>query len=183
MLTQAAFLAALVVFFVAVTAFWVHVERSRGRHRDALSRVGRIAGALVLTVIALPGLALMPLFALREGLPAEAGLDDVIRPAMVLLLISLALVALVNVAGVCFLTGTAAWRRLFGRACDVARGIVAVGLRRRARGIIRSMSADRSALLARIPGCARLDPDGMAALARRVAHRGVCAGAQARRGR
>lgn len=115
MLTQGAFLAALVVFFVAVSACWVHVERSRARERDALSRVGRIGGALVLTLIALPGLTLMPLFALKEVLPAEAGLDDVVRPVMVLLLISLALVALVNIAGICFVTGAAAWRRLFGR--------------------------------------------------------------------
>jgi hypothetical protein len=77
--------------------------------------VGRVGGALVLTLIALPGLTLMPLFALKEALPAEAGLDDVVRPVMVLLLISLALVALVNIAGICFLTGAAAWRRLFGR--------------------------------------------------------------------
>jgi hypothetical protein len=115
MLTQAAFLAGLVVLFVAVSAFWVHVERSRGRHRDALSRVGRIAGALILTLIALPGLTLMPLFALREGLPAAAGLEDVIRPVMVLLLISLALVALMNMVGICVLTGSAVWRRLSGR--------------------------------------------------------------------
>jgi hypothetical protein len=57
----------------------------------------------------------MPLFALREALPADAGLDDVIRPVMVLLLIALALVALVNVCGICVLTATAAWRRAFGR--------------------------------------------------------------------
>lgn len=115
MLTQGAFLAALVVFFVAVSACWVHIERSRGRQRDALSRVGRIGGALVLTLIALPGLTLMPLFALKEARPAEAGLDDVVRPVMVLLLISLALVALMNIAGICFLTGAVAWRRLFGK--------------------------------------------------------------------
>ena len=126
MLTQAAFLAALVVFFVAVTAFWVHVERSRGRHRDALSRVGRIAGALVLTVIALPGLTLMPLFALKEALPAEADLDDVIRPVMVLLLISLALVALVNIAGVCFLTVPRRGAASSAGPCDVTRAAIAV---------------------------------------------------------
>jgi hypothetical protein len=57
----------------------------------------------------------MPLFALKEALPAEAGLDDVVRPVMVLLLISLALVALMNIAGICVLTGAAAWRRVFGR--------------------------------------------------------------------
>ncbi len=115
LLTQGAFLAALVVLFVAISACWLHVERSRGRPGDTLSRLGRISAALVLTVIALPGLTLMPLFALKEGLPAEAGIEDLIRPVMVLLLISLALVALMNVAGLCFLAGAAAWRRLFGR--------------------------------------------------------------------
>lgn len=115
-LTQGAFLAGLVVFFVAVSACWLRIERSHGRHRDVLSRLGRVAAALVLTVIALPGVTLMPLFALKEGLPAEAALEDVIRPVMVLLLISLGLVALMNVVGLCLLAGAAAWRRLFGPA-------------------------------------------------------------------
>jgi hypothetical protein len=115
-LGQYAFLAALAVFFVAVTACWVRVERSTGRHRDPLARFGRIAGGLVLAVIAVPGLTLMPLFALQEGLPREAAVGDVIRPVLVLLLISLALVALVNVAGGCVLLGTGAWARLSGKA-------------------------------------------------------------------
>ena len=60
-----------------------------------------------------------------EGRPGQAppktlsdnrGLEDVIRPVMVLLLISLALVvALMNMVGIRILTGTAVWRRLFGR--------------------------------------------------------------------
>ena len=112
LLNPAAFLASLVVFFIAVTALWVRVERPRGRLRDPVSRLGRIAGALVLTLVAVPGLVLMPLFALKEGLPAEAGLDDAIRPAMVLLLVSLVLVALTNVAGVCFITGAGFMGRL-----------------------------------------------------------------------
>jgi hypothetical protein len=115
-LGQYAFVAALAVFFVAVTACWVHVERSRARARDPWSRVGRIAGGLLLAVIALPGLTLMPLFALQEALPPDAALGEVIRPVMVLLLISLALVALVNVAGGCVLLGTGAWRRFAGKA-------------------------------------------------------------------
>jgi hypothetical protein len=115
-LGQYAFVAALAVFFAAVTACWVRVERSRGRARDPWSRVGRIAGGLLLAVIALPGLTLMPLFALQEALPPDAALGEVIRPVMVLLLISLALVALVNVAGGCVLLCTGAWRRLAGKA-------------------------------------------------------------------
>jgi hypothetical protein len=111
-LNQAAFLVALIVFFAAITALWVHIERSRGRRRDPLSRLGRIAGALVLTLIVVPGLALMPLFAFKQGLPAEAGIDDAIRPVLVLLLISLALVALMNVAGTGFILSRSALDRL-----------------------------------------------------------------------
>ena len=113
-LSQGAFVTSLVVFFGALTALWVHVERLRGRHHDPLTRLGRIAGALGLTLVAMPGLALMPLFALKGGLPAEVPLDDVIRPVMVLLLIALALVAVVNVTGVCWIAGSALVSRLRG---------------------------------------------------------------------
>jgi hypothetical protein len=114
-LGQPAFLAALAVFFVAVTASWVRVERARGGRRDALSRLGRIAGGLVLAVIVVPGLTLMPLFALHEVLPPDAGVGEIIRPVMVLLLISLALVALMNIAGGCVLLGAGAWQRFAGK--------------------------------------------------------------------
>jgi hypothetical protein len=110
-LGQYAFLAALAVLFVAVTACWVRVERAGGRHRDPLARVGRITGALVLAAVALPALTLMPLFALQEALPADAAVGDVIRPVMVLLLISLGLVTLVNVVGGSLLLGSGARRR------------------------------------------------------------------------
>lgn len=102
-LAQLAFLAGLVVFFVSLTALWVHVERSRPGGRDAVSRLGRGVLALVLVVIGLPALALGPLFAMERTLPAAAGLGDVIRPVMVLLLLALVLVSAMNVAGVAFL--------------------------------------------------------------------------------
>jgi hypothetical protein len=111
-LAQPAFLAALALFFAAVTVLWVRVERSHGHRHDPVSRLARIAAALVLTLIGVPGLALAPLFALNAGLPAEAGLDDAIRPVMVLLLISLSLVALVNLAGSCFIVGSGLRSRL-----------------------------------------------------------------------
>jgi hypothetical protein len=111
-LNQAAFLVALVVLFGAVTALWVHVEHSRGRARDPLSRLGCIVGALALTVLAVPGLILMPLFALKQSLPAEAGIDEVIRPILVLLLVSLALVVSMNLAGMCFMLGVGVIDRL-----------------------------------------------------------------------
>jgi len=113
-LSQEAFLASLMVFFGALTALWLHVERPRGRHHDPLSRLGCIAGALVLTLVTVPAVVLMPLFALKGILPADDRLDDVIRSAMVLLLVSLALVATLNVTGVCVITGSALVRRLRG---------------------------------------------------------------------
>jgi len=112
LLTQGAFVVALAVAFGAITATWMHVERSGGRHRDALSRLGRATGALALTLFAVPAVVLMPLFVLREGLPAEANVDALLRPIMVLLLISLSLVALVNLVGGGLVVAAALLRRL-----------------------------------------------------------------------
>ena len=106
-LSQAAFLASLVVFFVALTALWVRVERSRPGARDPLSRLGRIAVGLLIVAIAVPGLGLMPLFSLQQQLPTESGLGQVIPGVMVIVLASLLLVTLVNVAGLIFLAGSA----------------------------------------------------------------------------
>ena len=111
-LSQGAFLASLVVFFGALTALWLRVEGSRSAGRDTVSRIGRGAAALVLVVLGLPMLVLTPLFALQETLPAEAGFHDVTRPVMVLLLISLALVVGVNVAGVGVRASSALWSYL-----------------------------------------------------------------------
>ena len=66
-------------------------------------------------VVAVPGLVLMPLFSLREQLPEEAGLDHLLPGAMVILLASLALGALTNVAGVAFMLGQSLLRRLRSR--------------------------------------------------------------------
>jgi hypothetical protein len=114
-LSQGAFLAALVVLFGASTALWVRTERGTRRSRDPLSRVGRIAVGFLIAAIAVPGLVLMPLFSLREQLPAEAGLDQLLPGVMVLLLASLALGALSNVAGIAFMLGQELFRRLRGR--------------------------------------------------------------------
>ena len=113
--SQAAFLASLVVFFIALTALWVRVERSRPGARDPLSRLGRIAVGLLIAAIAVPGLALMPLFSLQEQLPAESGLGEVIPGIMVVLLASLVLVALMNVAGLAFMASSVLAGRLAGR--------------------------------------------------------------------
>ena len=102
-LTQGAFLASLAVFFMSLTALWVHVERSRPGARDLLSRIGRGVLALVVVVMGVPALLLAPLFALQETLPPAAGFADVVRPVMVLLLLALVLVITMNAAGVAVL--------------------------------------------------------------------------------
>ncbi len=114
-LTQWAFLASLAVFFALLTALWVHVERASPGTRDLVSRLGRGALALVLVVIGLPPLALAPLFTLQEALPPEAGVADVVRPIMVLLLLALGLVVAMNAAGFAVLTVSALRARLARR--------------------------------------------------------------------
>jgi hypothetical protein len=115
LLNQGAFLAGLALCFVGLTVLWVRTERSRGPARDVLSRAGRIGGGLVLAAIAVPGVVLMPLFFINEYVPPEAGVAGILGPVMFILLASLALVALVNVAGVVFLAGSAIVRRLRAR--------------------------------------------------------------------
>lgn len=112
LLTQGAFLASVVVFVIALTMLWVRAERSRGPGRDVLSRAGRIAAGLVLASIAVPGLVLMPLFFVNEHVPPEAGVAEILGPVMFVLLASLALVVVVNAAGIAFLAGSALARRL-----------------------------------------------------------------------
>jgi hypothetical protein len=58
-----------------------------------------VALGLVAVVIATPVLVLMPLFWLDTRLPPEAGLNRLLAPIMTLVLVSLVLVVLVNVAG------------------------------------------------------------------------------------
>lgn len=111
-LTQGAFVVSLVVFFVALTALWVRVERSARGERDPISRIGRSAAALVLVVIGLPALVLTPLFAVQGALPPTAGLAEVLRALMVLLLISLVLTVAMNLAGGLVLVALALRARL-----------------------------------------------------------------------
>jgi hypothetical protein len=97
-LTQGAFLASVAVFFVSLTALWVHVEGGGGRAPPP-----RGVLALLIVVIGLPAVVLAPLFALQEALPPDAGFADVVRPVMVLLLLALTLLISMNVAGVAVL--------------------------------------------------------------------------------
>jgi hypothetical protein len=115
-LSQTGFLACLVVLFTLVTWLWLRAE-SRHRALEPLRRVGRVALGLVAVVITIPVLVLMPLFWLDTRLPAEAGLNRLLAPIMTLVLISLVLVILVNVAGslVAICASLASRRRLTRR--------------------------------------------------------------------
>jgi Flp pilus assembly protein TadB len=108
-MSQATFLACLAVLFVLVTTLWVWAEE-RHRNLPLVRRIGRVLAGLALAFIAVPSLALMPLFWLDTQLPPEAGLRGLLAPFMALLLIALVLVVLVNVVGSVLVAG----RAIFG---------------------------------------------------------------------
>jgi len=62
-------------------------------------RIGRAALGFVAALIAVPMITLMPLFWLDTQLPPAAGLSSLLAPTMSIVLISLVLVMLVNLAG------------------------------------------------------------------------------------
>jgi hypothetical protein len=105
-LSQTAFIVCLLLLVALVSVLWVRTE---ARHHDLepLRRVGRIAVGLMIVVIGVPALVLLPLSKLETMLPPEAGVDRVIAPAMVLLLVALALMTLVNVVGSVVIAGRA----------------------------------------------------------------------------
>jgi hypothetical protein len=104
-LGQAAFLASLVVLLVGAAAVWARTERTRPGPRDVLSRVGRAVLALVVVVVGLPALVLAPLASLERALPPTAGMTDVLRPALILLLICLTWTVATNVVGAAIVFG------------------------------------------------------------------------------
>lgn len=115
-LSPLALLAVLLVCFAGVTALWMRVEGAPARQGGALGHLGRMAAGFAAVAIGVPGLVLMPLFALQQQLPSTAGIEGVIAPAMVILLKSLVLVALVNVVGMLGLGVSAILRRWNRRA-------------------------------------------------------------------
>jgi phosphatidylglycerophosphate synthase len=110
LMSQAVFLACLLVLFVLVTTVWIRTE-ARHRQLEPLRRAGRAAGALVLAIIAIPILVLMPLFWLDTQIPPEAGLRRLLAPIMTLTLLSLVLTALTNLTGLVVIVA----RALLGR--------------------------------------------------------------------
>jgi hypothetical protein len=105
-LSQAAFVTCLVLVFGLVTALWMRTE-ARHRTLHPLGRLGRAVLGLLAVIVVVPGVVLMPLFWLEDVLPSEVGLTLVLGPVMALILISLALVALTNIAGALVIAGRA----------------------------------------------------------------------------
>lgn len=110
-LPQWAFVLCFVGFFALVTACWVRAEGQQ-RMLDPLGRLGRGAIGLGVVLVGLPAVVLMPFFWLDTQLPTESGIRALLGPVMAVLLISLVLVVLVNVAGVLVITGRALAGRL-----------------------------------------------------------------------
>ena len=106
----AAFVVAVLLAFVGVTALWVYFEQRSGA-LEVISRIGRGVIALLMAVIGLPMVVLMPLFWLESQLPPEAVPALHLGSVMALLLVSLALVVATNIAGALVATGLGILRR------------------------------------------------------------------------
>ena len=110
LLPQGAFVSCLLLLFVLVTTLWMQAE-ARNQQLPALRRAGRAVMELGVVMIATPALVLMPLFWLDAQLPAEAGLRPKLAPVMTILLIALALVLMVNLAGSMVVAARAVYAR------------------------------------------------------------------------
>jgi hypothetical protein len=106
LLPQMTFLGCLGIIFLIVATLWVWVER-RHRALDPLARLGRAVGALVIVLLAVPALALMPVFWLDTQLPEAVGFRRYLGPLMMLTLVSLVLVVCANATGALILVGRA----------------------------------------------------------------------------
>jgi hypothetical protein len=109
-LSQFAFLACLLVLFTLMTGLWVRTE-SRHRGLEVVRRLGRIVIGLLVVVVVTPAVVLAPLFWLDEQVPREAGLHAARGGVMALVLITLILVVLMNVAGSLVAAGWAVFAR------------------------------------------------------------------------
>lgn len=109
-LSQTAFRACLIVVFALLTTLWVRTE-ARHRALHPWRRAGRAVIGLLIVVVMTPAAVLAPLFWLDEQVPLEVGLHDALSGVMALVLITLALVILVNVAGWLVVTGRATLAR------------------------------------------------------------------------
>ena len=110
MLSHGAFVACLVVLFILMTALWVRTE-ARHHALHPFRRIGRVVIGLGAVIVAAPAFVLAPLFWLDDQIPAEAGLHALRGGIMALVLVTLALVVLVNLVGSLVVTGRAAFAR------------------------------------------------------------------------
>jgi hypothetical protein len=115
-LAPGAYVVGVIALLPAAVAVWVRTERLRGRGREPLARLGRAAAGLVLSMVAVPGLVLMPVFSLQQQLPPEALGERFVPAMMVLLLFSMSFVAVTNVVGALYIVGAAVLARLRGSA-------------------------------------------------------------------
>jgi hypothetical protein len=109
-LSQFAFLACLLVLFTLMTGLWVRTE-ARHRGLAVVRRFARIVFGLLVVVAVTPALVLAPLFWLDEQLPPEIGLHAARGGVMALVLVTLILVVLMNLAGALLAAGRAAFAR------------------------------------------------------------------------
>lgn len=93
------FLTALTLLFVLLTGLWVRAERQAGAGVPPFRRLGRVVLALAATVVGVPAAVLAPLGSLEGALPPALQGELHLPAVLVLLLASLALVALANLAG------------------------------------------------------------------------------------
>lgn len=105
-LSQAAFVACLIVLFALVTALWVRTE-ARHRRVHPVRRLGQAVLALAAVIVVTPAAVLMPAFWLASILPPEAGAGAVLPPIMTIVLVSLVLVVLTNLIGSAVIAGRA----------------------------------------------------------------------------
>jgi hypothetical protein len=110
LMSQATFLACLVMLLSLVTSLWIRTE-ARHQCLDPLRRVGKAAAGLMLVVLATPMIVLMPLFWLDTHLPQDAGLQRLLAPIMTVILFSLLLVGLTNLIGSTVVVGRALLQR------------------------------------------------------------------------
>jgi hypothetical protein len=110
LMSQATFLACLVMLLSLVTSLWIRTE-ARHQRLDPLRRVGKAAAGLMLVVLATPMIVLMPLFWLDTHLPQDAGLQRLLAPIMTVILFSLLLVGLTNLIGSTVVVGRALLQR------------------------------------------------------------------------
>jgi hypothetical protein len=114
-LSEAGFVAAMAIVFVAFTGAWVRVEAAQHAGLDAVQRIGRTAFVGVAVAAGTIVAILLPLFWLEDRLPPEAGIGRASARTMAVVLFALVHLALLHVAAGAVVVAAALVRRLRGR--------------------------------------------------------------------